>query len=746
MPALEPAAAASLKHLSDSLRRELSFTKPGSDDGLLPLNYLLTELEEFAPAQSLPVEFTAALAPPRRLLDALFDRGGLFDSDTISQLQTWLTWLTESVLALLAQKPFAPFAKLETPNPKPESPVASQPETRNPKPETSLVSQPSTLNSQPAPPPASDGLLTLDATLDPDLLREFLNESQEHLQQIELGVLALEKDPTDNPTLNAIFRAFHTFKGGSGFLQLTPLNRLAHELETHLDLARQGRLAITPAIINVILAGADTMRQFLAALTERLQNPPLTGEILIPIATLLTTVRAAAKTTSLPLPPNPKPETRNPEPGTRNSEPGTPNSAPAPPAPVLIPIHPVPPGTIHAKPAPPADKFLIKVEALKLDNMVDLVGELVIAQSLLAQETDPDAWDNTPLARHVTHLGRITHELQKAALSLRMVSIRGTFWKMKRLVRDLAQKSGKACELVTSGDETELDRSLVEEIADPLVHMIRNSVDHGIELPDRRVAAGKPRAGTITLRAFHQGGNVIIEIRDDGAGLNRERIRAKALERGLLAPTANPTESEIFNFIFAPGFSTAETVTDLSGRGVGMDVVRRNLERLRGRIDISSVPGRGATFTITLPLTLAVIDGLVFSVGGQLFIIPTLSFRESFRYDPALISHINGHGEVVHYRNRLLPLVRLGEHFGQPALTAFDRAVIIAIEADEQVCCFVVDHLARRHELVIKSLGELFRPNPCVCGAAILADGRVGLILDVNHLVKTRPVPLARAA
>ena len=730
MPALEPAAAASLKHLSDSLRRELSFTKPGSDDGLLPLNYLLTELEELTTAHTFPAGFAAALATPRRLIDALFDRGGLFDPETISQLQTWLAWLTESVPALLHTLPFPPFSKPETPNPKPATPTP-QPEIRNPEPET---------------PNAADGLLTLDANLDPDLLREFLNESQEHLQQIELGVLALEKDPTDNPTLNAIFRSFHTFKGGSGFLQLTPLNRLAHELETLLDLARQGRLVITPDIINVILAGADTTRQFLAALTERLQNPPLTGEILIPISALLASVRTAAQTATNPIAKNPKSEIRNSELGTQNSEPETQNPKPETSAPAIIPIRPVPPGTIQIQPAPPAEKFLIKVEATKLDNLVDLVGELVIAQSLLAQETDPDSWDNTPFARHVTHLGRLTHELQKAALSLRMVSIRGTFWKMKRLVRDLAQKSGKACELVTTGDETELDRSLVEEIADPLVHMIRNSVDHGIELPAHRVANGKPRAGTVTLRAFHQGGNVIIEIRDDGAGLNRDRIRAKAIERKLLAPDAHPGESEIFNFIFAPGFSTAETVTDLSGRGVGMDVVRRNLEKLRGRIDIASQPGRGTTFTITLPLTLAVIDGLVFSVGGQLFIIPTLSFRESFRYDPALISHINGHGEVVHYRNRLLPLVRLGEHFGQPAITALDRAVIIALEADHQLCCFVVDHLARRHELVIKSLGELFRPNPAVCGAAILGDGRVGLILDVNQLVKTRPVPLARAA
>ncbi len=729
MPVLEPHAVASLKSLSDSLRRELAFTKPGSDDGLLPLNFLLGELEELAAAQPFPAAFAAALATPRRCLDALFDRGGLFDPDSITQLQTWLAWLPQAVAAIVAAAPLPPFA--------------SAPAT------VSAANAEAIAVITPAAPAASaapdtDGLLVLDPTLDPELLREFLNESQEHLQQIELGILALEKDPADNATLNAIFRAFHTFKGGSGFLHLTPLNRLAHELESLLDLARQSRLAITPAVIELILAGADATRQFLAALEQRLQIRPLAGEILLPLAALLARVRAAASTASA-------------EPARHPTTASTVPTAPAPAlasSPTSATISPAPaaaPTVVAAAAvAAPGSQFLIKVETHKLDHVVDLVGELVIAQSLLAQETDPDAWDNTPLARHVTQLGRITHELQKAALSLRMVSVRGIFWKMKRLVRDLAQKSGKAVELASIGEDTELDRSLVEEIADPLVHMIRNSVDHGIELPDQRVAAGKPRHGTITLRAFHQGGSVIIEIRDDGAGLNRDRIRAKALEKKLLAPDAHPTDTELFNFIFAPGFSTAETVTDLSGRGVGMDVVRRNLEKLRGRIDIQSQPGRGTTFTITLPLTLAVIDGLVFGVGGQLFILPTLSFRESFRYDPALISHLHGSGEVVHCRGRLLPLVRLGEHFGHPATPDLDRAIIIAVEADQQVCCFVIDHLARRHELVIKSLGELFRPNPAVCGAAILGDGRVGLILDVNYLVKCRPaappLPLACAA
>lgn len=319
---------------------------------------------------------------------------------------------------------------------------------------------------------------------------------------------------------------------------------------------------------------------------------------------------------------------------------------------------------------------------------------------------------------------------------------------MKRLVRDLAQKSGKAIELATVGDETELDRNLVEEIADPLVHMIRNAADHGIEPPEKRLAAGKPRHGTITLRAFHQGGSVVIEVRDDGAGLNRDRILAKAIERNLTRPGADLSESEIFSFIFAPGFSTADAVTDISGRGVGMDVVRRNLEKLRGRIDIQSQPGRGTTFIIKLPLTLAVVDGLIFTVGGQLFILPTLAFRESFRFEPERGSRINGFGEMIQCRGRLLPLVRLAAHFEIPTPPPSnpDRAIVIVVEAGERACAFLIDQLVRRQEVVIKTLGELFRPNPAVCGAAILGDGRVGLILDVTHLVTQPSAAPAEAA
>jgi two-component system chemotaxis sensor kinase CheA len=309
----------------------------------------------------------------------------------------------------------------------------------------------------------------------------------------------------------------------------------------------------------------------------------------------------------------------------------------------------------------------VKLDTAKLDSLVDLVGELVIAQSMVVQNPDVQNINSLQLARNLRQLSRITTDLQRNAMSLRMVPIRGLFNKMSRLVRDLATQQQKQMQLVFDGEETELDRNIVEKLGDPLIHMIRNSVDHGIESPADRIAQGKSPQGSIRLSASHQRGGIVIRITDDGKGLNRDRILAKALERGLVKADAELSESEIFSLIFLPGFSTAETVTDLSGRGVGMDVVRRNIENLRGKIEIQSVLGQGTTFTILLPLTLAIIDGMLVGVGTDRYIIPTLSIRESFRPRPGMVTLIQGRGEVVSVRGRQTPLLRLGHHLGRPS-------------------------------------------------------------------------------
>jgi two-component system chemotaxis sensor kinase CheA len=384
---------------------------------------------------------------------------------------------------------------------------------------------------------------------------------------------------------------------------------------------------------------------------------------------------------------------------------------------------------------------------MKLDGLIDLVGELVIAQSMVVQHGGITAAADEQLARALGQLRGITKDLQRTTMALRMVPIGGVFQRMSRLVRDVSAQLGKDIRLVIDGEETELDRTVIEEIGDPLVHMIRNSADHGIEPPAERVAAGKPPAGTIGLQAFHQGGFVVVRISDDGRGLDPARIRATAEARGIVSRSTPLEPREVLELIFAPGFSTAAAVTDLSGRGVGMDVVRRNIERLRGKIEIESIPGRGTTFTISIPLTLAIIEGLLVAVGDQRYVIPTLAVVESFRPRADEVSVVHGRGELVEVRGRQVPLLRLGPHLGiSGSVTDPTRGIVVVVESGSDSRCLLVDDLIGRQEVVIKSLGEMFPPRAGFAGAAILGDGRVGLILDTNALVRLKPRPTPEAA
>jgi two-component system chemotaxis sensor kinase CheA len=535
-----------------------------------------------------------------------------------------------------------------------------------------------------------------------------------------LDALTLEKNPTSADALNSLFRSFHALKGGSGFLNLVAMNHLAHELETLLDLTRQGKLRAQDGLTDVILSVRDALRLFVTEIERRLAGEAVGEPILVPTGPLLRRIRAVQDDSG--------------------------ETAPLASAPVVAPATPSAPEP--AAPAIPSSRntaSFVKVDTAKLDNLIDLVGELVIAQSLVVQDSDLRSALDQHQARNLVHLGRITADLQHTAMSLRMVPIRATFQKMTRVVSDLAAKAGKLVELRLSGEDTELDRSLIEEINDPLVHMIRNSVDHGIELPRQREAQGKPAQGVIHLRAGHQGGNIVIEIADDGAGLNKERILAKGIEAGLVSPEAQPSEQEIFNLIFAPGFSTAEKITEISGRGVGMDVVRRNIGKLRGKIDIKSPPGAGSTFSIHVPLTLAIIDGLIFSIGSERFIVPTLCVRESFRPAAGMVSNVCNRGEIVNVLGQHSPLVRLYERFGlEPESTDPAQGIIIVVESGLQRCGLLVDRLLGKQEVVIKGLGDTFKQSRALAGAAILGDGHVGLILDINGLLHPDNTPAAR--
>ena len=604
--------------------------------------------------------------------------------------------------------------------------------------------------------PAEEPSITVNLDTDRELLREFVAEGLGHLQNIEQGVLVLETRPTDAETLNSIFRAFHTCKGGAGFLNLGAIKELAHESESLLDAARQHRLQVSSEIINLILAAADALKQFMVELTARQAGKDAGQPIVVPTLGVRARLRAAIPGASASAPVQKSVPTPIPPPPVAAPPPAPIVAAPVPtesPSPVVA-RSAVPPAKATSaerpKAAAPANSGaagFIKVDTLKLDGLIDQVGELMIAQSMVVQDPGVRDLPSQQLTRNLAQLRRITNELQRTSMSLRMVPIRGAFQKMIRLVRDTAALQKKQVQLVLNGEDTEMDRNIVEEIADPLIHMIRNSVDHGIELPADRVAKGKKPEGTIHLRAFHKGGSIVIQIEDDGAGLNKDRIVAKALEKGMIKPGEQLSESAIFHLIFAPGFSTAQKVTEISGRGVGMDVVQRNIEKLRGKVEIGSVLGQGSTFTIYLPLTLAIIDGLIVCTGNQRYILPTLAVRESFRPKPSMISTLYERGEMVNVRGRLTPLLRLYQLFNtRPKTTDPASAIVIVLESGQDTRCLMVDELLGKQEVVINSLGESFKGNRALAGAAILGDGRVGLILDVDSLVKIKTVPTAMAA
>lgn len=379
----------------------------------------------------------------------------------------------------------------------------------------------------------------------------------------------------------------------------------------------------------------------------------------------------------------------------------------------------------------------IRVSVGKVDKMVNLVGELVITQAMLAETVSKmDAASNENLINGLVQLERNTRDLQESVMSVRMMPISLVFSRFQRVVRDSAGKLNKKVQLKIVGEGTELDKGLIEKVSDPLTHLVRNSLDHGIEPPEERIAKGKNPQGTITLRAAHQGGNIVIEVSDDGAGLNRERILAKAREKGL--PVSDSmSDADVWQIIFAPGFSTAAVVTDVSGRGVGMDVVKKNIESIGGRVEIISQQDQGSTITIRLPLTLAILDGLSIAVGEQIYILPLSFISESLQPSPGDIKEISGQGQVVHVRGEYLPLMALHRVFNvQPKFTDPMEGILVLLEAEGKKVALLVDELVGQHQVVIKSLETNYRKVAGVSGATIMGDGRVALIIDVGALVK----------
>jgi len=549
---------------------------------------------------------------------------------------------------------------------------------------------------------------------DPELLLDFVLESREHLGNIETQVLTLERDPHGAEALNAVFRGFHTIKGLAGFLELWDIQKVAHEVETVLDHARNSELTVTPAAIDVILESADDLRRRLAHVESGLKEDPseapgrneaLLGRIVALYAGPAAVTQPPADLVPLAVAVE------------------TPKSADAPPA-----------ADAEVR---RGETMAVKVDTAKLDSLVDMAGEMVIAQSLVRHDPDVAALKSPRLLRNMAQLTRITGELQKAAMAMRLVPIGPLFKRMARMVRDLSRQFGKPVEMETQGDEIELDRNIVQELTDPLMHMVRNALDHGIESPAERARAGKNPVARVLLKGRHQAGQVVIEIADDGRGLDRAKIVEKAVLKGLIASGDGLPDGEVFNLIFQPGFTTAAQVTNVSGRGVGMDVVRRHIEKLRGRVEIRSVAGRGTTFALKLPLTLAIIEGLVVGVGRERYIAPLFAVREVLRPTPETIWTVQQRAEMALIRGELLPVLRLYRKFGvTPRSEDPLQSVLLVAEVEGSRSCLLVDELIGKQEVVIKALGETFQSVTGIAGGAILGDGRVGLILDLERLFR----------
>ncbi|MBP7765387.1 MAG: chemotaxis protein CheA [Syntrophaceae bacterium] len=579
--------------------------------------------------------------------------------------------------------------------------------------------------------------------LDEALTRDFIAEGLEYIEEIEINILNLENEPENKDYINAIFRPFHSIKGVASFLNLETIRALAHDLESLLDKTRNGELSVTPALIDVVLDGADALKTLIGRLRDVLEGkaadeggldiPALTarihrveqgfdaaagskkiGEILVEEGVISKEkLEETLKISEV------KPDRKIGE--------------------TLIEQGVVKPKQVSQALRKQMDQVTdlttIRVDTAKLDDLIDMVGELVIAQSMISQDLRGATTADKRLVRNISQFFRITSALQRVSTSLRMIPIKQTFQRMSRLVRDLAKNSGKGIAVELVGEETEIDRNMVDEIYNPLVHMIRNSVDHGIETPEERIRAGKPEKGLITLKAYHRGGNIVIEISDDGRGLDPKKIAAKAVKSGLVHPDDALSDAEIYRLIFLPGLSTAAKVTDVSGRGVGMDVVKRAVEKLRGKIEIESAAGEGTTFVTRFPLTLAIIDGMIVKVGPESYVLPTSSIRQALRPARESYTCVAGRGEMINAMGKLMPLVRLCDVFGiDPQHREPWEAITVVVDSESGPRCLMVDKIIGKAEVVVKSLGEGLKNIRGLAGGAILGDGRIGLIIDTEGL------------
>jgi len=609
----------------------------------------------------------------------------------------------------------------------------------------------------PESPLSGTGAVFLPGDADPELVSAFITESTDLIVNAEEALLSLERNPENTDAVNTVFRAFHTVKGTAAFLELTLISEMAHHAESFLSRIRNREIRYAGGYTDLALRSVDMLRELVQTTQLLAEGKPFVkpqgyDELMV---FLTDPEKAGISDEESEEPPAVIPRIGDilvaADKAERKDVEAVAGADRKDETPIGLKM-------VRAKTASLSDvakglrtqqqmegarhltESSVRVPVERLDRFIDMVGELVVAHSMVAQDEIVGAGGHHELSKKVALTAKIVRELQNMSMSMRMVPLKPTFQKMARLVRDLARKAGKEIVFAAQGEDTEIDRNMVDIIADPLVHMVRNAVDHGIEAPEVREKLGKPRQGTIILSARHSAGNVVVEITDDGKGLDRNAIIAKAVKTGLVPENTRPetlTEHAVFSLIFEPGFSTAEVVSEVSGRGVGMNVVKTNIEILHGQIEIQSELHIGSTFRISLPLTLAIIDGMVVRVGTEKYVMPTISIVRSVRPDIKAISRVHNRGQILQLQGKLIPLFRLADLFGiQGAGRDPAHSIVVVVEDGGKQAGIVVDELIGSQQIVIKTLGEIMRNIPGISGSAIMPDGKVGLILDVGGLVK----------
>lgn len=597
---------------------------------------------------------------------------------------------------------------------------------------------------------------------DQELLEGFLAETTELLEKLDDDLVALEKSSEDSELLNRIFRSIHTVKGASSFLGFDLLVKVTHKTEDVLNRLRKGELLVNPEIMDVVLEATDLVKILVSDIKSGdIQEREIDGTIakLLPLLSETAAVQPQAPPTEAEPKENCSAQSNSAE-QAQPIEPSAPAPGPDPSAVTKPEATPTPPQKIGgdivpkkaATPIKPAegkgedlsDNTTVRVDVKRLDDLMNQVGELVLERNRMIQinqnlqQGDVNKVDfNEEFSKLTKRMNFVTSELQMQVLKMRMLPVEKVFKKFPRIVRSMARDLGKEVDLQIFGEETELDRSVVDEIGDPLIHLIRNAMDHGLETPDERIAVGKPRVGTLVLAAVHEGNQIIISIKDDGRGIDTDRVGRKAVEKGLISEEqlSAMSQRELFDLIFLPGFSTKEKASDLSGRGVGMDVVKTNIKKLNGLIEIKSEKGLGSEFILRLPLTLAIIQSLLVEVEGEIYSIPLSSVLETLRVDQRQF-HLIGGQEVLKLRDMVLPLMRLQKIFNvQQHYEQNDFCYVVVVGAADKRMGLVVTRLVGQQEVAIKSLGNYLANIPGIAGSTILGDGRVTLIVDPVGLI-----------